>query len=350
MEIGKNIKAKNFSVMPLKDTNVLINHENSITISSDKFKSRRFAEPVLPKLPAIAAIIADISTDLQEIVHNPRLLNNYEKIKPVSIANYKTAIGEKLSSLHNELKAKEAITTGQLNDIKNFDPLKQDMFLTSLKEMESLKAGKTNAADYMLNIMNHAADLSGNDGGKFIDLVGEMFSDVPIPLDFFRRILGGGPHSGGNVLEPMLDRVVESQQGSHGFNPNMTDDIDKNNTLTHHVGEFLQVGYNRGNFLGKFAAGVIDSGYIGIIQSQKNEGDVRSGYFSTMIGSALKKNKISPHDAVKLFRWAYAENHGGKQAPPFGSRETEGKYMNWSDYNIKKWINAYNKAFPNAQI
>lgn len=289
-------------------------------------------------IPAKAKILGKITSDSQTIER-----------EIVFSQNYKSGVTSLVTGLHQELKAINKITPKQLNEIRNFDLPHREMFIKSLQELESLKNGKTNAADYMINIMKYAADLSGNDRKKFVDLVGEMFSDIPIPLDIFRKILGAGPHSAGNLLEPMLDKIVEKQGGSFGFNSNITDDIDKNNTMTHHAGEFLQIGYNRGGWLGKLAADAIDRN-TGFIQSKLNEGDIRSGYFSSMVGSALKKNIITPHDAVKLFKWAFTTSHGGKEPPLYGSKETQGNYLKWGDYKIENWVSAYNRAFPNDPI
>jgi hypothetical protein len=274
--------------------------------------------------------------------------NNKDIITP---KNYKEKIESRINDLHDNLKVNTKITNKQITDIKNFDPMRRDIFIKCIDELESLKSKKIKASDYMINVMNHAVNISGNNNEKFVELVGEVFSSVPIPLDTFRKVLGAGPHSGGNVLEPMLDKIIENQGGSLGFNSNITDDISDINNMTHHVGEFLQVGFNRGSFVGKLATDAIDRNLtFGLIQDKVNEGDIRSGYFSVMVGDALNDNKIKPNDAVKLFKWAYTTDHGGKEQPIFGGKETSGDNMNWNDYKIENWIKSYNKAFPNNII
>jgi hypothetical protein len=310
---------------------------NEVTIDAVKLKN-------LPKTSGIPSAMVSVSGLISGNTFTTGVNRNI-----INSSEYKTEITSLVYGLHSELKAINKITPKQLMDIQSFDLVKRDMFITSIQELESLKARKTNAAGYMMNIMKHAADLAGNDNKKFVNLVGEMFSDIPIPLDWFRKILGAGPHTAGNLLEPMLDKVVEEQGGSFGFNANITDDIDSNNTMTHHVGEFLQVGYNRGSFIGKLAANIIDRNTV-IIQDRINEGDIRSGSFSAMVGAALKDKTINPQDAVKLFSWAFTTDNGGKYPPPFGATETEGKNLKFSDYKIENWIKDYNKAFPDSPI
>jgi hypothetical protein len=321
-----------------------VNHElnigpEGIAVDSLKLKNLANTSPV-------SSVILNISGAVTGESENPVPKAD---LKMAGSPHYKTEIALLVTGMHNELKAINKITPKQLKEIQDFDPVKRDMFLTSLRQLESLKAGEINAAGYMIGIMQHAAELSGNDSKMFVTLVGEMFSDIPIPLDPFRRILGAGPHTAGNLLEPMLDRIVEKQGGSFGFNANITDDIDWKNTITHHAGEFLQVGYNRGAFIGKLAGNIIDRNTL-IIQDKKNEGDIRSSSFSAMVGAALKDNKIKPLEAVKLFSWAYTTSHGGKYPPPYGADETPGKNLGFKDYKIDNWVNAYNKAFPEAAI
>jgi len=341
---GNNSRPELISNSPLIPDNFSTNQ----TIIPKQILSRdNFSRNNLNIPGAVPATMVNIQGMICE---NPVKKNPETDKNLIYSSNYKSEITSLVNSMHAELKAVNKITPKQLKEIQNFDLPQRDMFVTAIQQLELLKNKKISAADYMMNIMQHAADLSGNDHKKFVKLTGEAFSDIPIPLDLFRKALGAGPHTAGNLLEPMLDKIVEEQGGSFGFNNNVTDDIDPvKNTMTHHAGEFLQVGYKRGNFIGKLAGNIIDRNTL-IIQDKKNEGDIRSSSFSVMTGAALKDNRITPQDAVKLFSWAFREDSGGKTPPPYGSKETEGKYLKFKDYKIENWLKEYNKAFPNEPI
>lgn len=325
-------------------------YPNKVVVSNSKKSENNKNEPLI-KLEVLKDSISltNSNKSTKPIVTVSLTENNDKEI--LSVANYKDKIVPHISKFYEDLKLENKLTTKQIKDIQNFSPEKKELFVKCLNELEALKSKKITAADYMINIMSHSVNLSGNDNKKFVELVGEVFSSVPIPLDPFRKILGAGPHSGGNILEPMFDKIIEEQGGSLGFNSNVTDDISKTNNMTHHVGEFLQVGFNRGSIIGKLSTDAIDRNLtFGLIQDKVNEGDIRSGYFSVMVGDALNDNKITPTDAVKLFKWAYTTEHGGKESPIFGAKETPEKYMNWKDYKIESWIEAYNKAFTDNKI
>lgn len=275
---------------------------------------------------------------------------SFETNKDLSISNQE--IFKKVESLQKDANIKVGLSEKQKDDISKFNPDQKKMFVKALEEMENFKNGKNDASGYMMNLLKYAAELSGKDSKKFINLSGEVFSEVPDALDFFRKILGGGPKTSGGILEPIYEGVIKTHGGagvSAGFNENITDDLDKNNTITHHIGEFLQVGYNRGESLGKLADDIID-GDVKIIGMKRNEGDIRSAYFASMLGHAMKENKISPEGAVKMIRWTYTNHHEGKEPPPFGTKKIHGEYVKWNQYKFDDWVKAYNKAFPNDKL
>lgn len=270
--------------------------------------------------------------------------------KDVNISNEE--IFKKIQNFQGDYKIKKGLSLKQKSDIEKFNPDQKKMLVKALNELENFKNGKIKASDYMMNLFEYASELSGNDSKKFINLTGEVFSEVPDALDFFRKVLGAGPKTSGAILEPLYEEVIKTRGGAGtnaGLNENIVDDVDINNTTTHHIGEFLQVGYNRGEHLGKLADDIIDRD-IKIIGMKFNEGDIRSAYFASILGDAMKDKKINPQQAVKMIRWTYTNEHNGKEPPPFGSKETQGNFTKWKDYKIDNWIKAYNKAFPNDKI
>lgn len=234
--------------------------------------------------------------------------------------------------------------------IENLPPDQKEMYRSTLNELIDLKNGKISPADYMMNTVFRAADLAESNGRSpdswnyFKPSQGELFKDYIAltmsekPLGFARdagrELVGGGPNIAGSALETIYQSIIaKNHSAGEGFNTNITDSEDPNNSITHHFREFLVVGYNRGKYLADKAAAYIDS-------PVENPGDVRDGYFAGMLGAALRSGDISPRQAADLTKWAYTK-HGGTQ-PPWGAENVAGKFLDPDkDYNIKDWLKAY---------
>ena len=242
----------------------------------------------------------------------------------------------------------EPLTNTQKLQIVHMPEDQKEMYKETLKELRDLQDGKISPSEYMMNTLDNAADLAeknGRDpdswnvfkptqGEKFVNYVGLVMSEVPMGFwkDAGRELVGGGPNISGSALESLYQSVVAPGRANDGFNPNITD-TDNSNSITHHFREFLVVGYNAGKTIADAAAATIDS-------PVKNPGDVRDGYFASMLGSALYKGKISPREAANLTEWAYTA-HGGKQ-PPWGATAEAGTYLDpGKDYKIEDWMKAY---------
>lgn len=243
------------------------------------------------------------------------------------------------------------LSTEQREAIGKLGPDERQMMVAALDEIDALRAGKINAAQYQANVLDHAARIAGNDGEKFVDLAGMIFSpgSMGAVFDGVRRVSGEDPHSAGGAVEEAHMLAVAGQGGPSslkaGFNPNVLDNEDPGSTITHHYGAFLQVGGNRTAALGKMLAGVWDS-------ADSNPGDVRNGRFAAMLGDAVASGHISPADGARLHRWAFVA-HDGPQ-PPWGkSIDAKGspeQSTSMEDFQLKDWVSAFNKAHPEAPI
>jgi len=242
------------------------------------------------------------------------------------------------------------LTDTQKLQIENLPPDQKEMYRSTLNELIKLKRGEISPADYMMNTISRAADLAEANGRSpdswnylkpsqgelFKNYIGLTMSEktLGIARDTARELVGGGPNIAGSALETLYQSIIaKNHSAGEGFNTNITDSTDPNNSITHHFREFLLVGYNRGKYVADKAATYIDS-------PTGNPGDVRDGYFAGMLGAALNSGEISPRQAADLTKWAYTKHDGAQ--PPWGAENIAGKFLD-SDkhYNIKDWLKAY---------
>jgi hypothetical protein len=213
-------------------------------------------------------------------------------------------------------------------------------FAAVLYEQDKILVDKDPNArrDYQYNVMQHAADIAGNDGKKFINLVQAAFSAPEDGYGAFQRYgrgaAGTGAHRQGQYLESAFSRTDDP---ASDYNP-VVRDKDDNSTVTHHFGEFLK------------AHGVGWKDPYDLVEmnddKKKNPGDVRSGFFAVMLGDGLRNGDITPQQAVDLTRWAYSIDPGGTQGPPWGSDGNSTGYLSQDDYKGKldDWVRAYDEA------
>ncbi len=221
----------------------------------------------------------------------------------------------------------------------------KEMYRLMLDSLTKLANKEINPAQYMAEAMRNAAKLAEKNEGYwwnpfgsskeelFVGYVGLAFCDKSLGLGKnLVRLGAGSPFDlAGAALERTYLKIV-GIEAAKGFNTNITDSNEANNTVTHHFREFLMVGFNRGRTMGNWATTTID-------KPDENPGDVRNGYFATMIGSALKNEKITPSEAAELTIWAYTA-HDGKQ-PPWGDRNVKGANVSTDDYFLNSWLRAY---------
>lgn len=244
------------------------------------------------------------------------------------------------------------LTDAQKLDYINLSPDMKEMFKNTLTELEKLASGKVQPSEYMVNTMKDAARIAEANGRApdswnyfkpsqaelFRDYVGMAFSDRP--RGFWReaaRNLAGSPHSSiGSALETTYQRLTEKPTAGDSFNPNILDNV-VTNSVTHHFRELFVIGFNSGKYIGDTATTQRDD-------ARTNPGDVRNGFFASMLGNALQRGKITPREAAELTEWAYTK-HGGTP-PPWGNTHHRTKWLGSSEYDIDKWMDAYRKRKP----
>ncbi len=223
----------------------------------------------------------------------------------------------------------------------------KEMFRLQLETLNKLANKEINPAQYMAEVLRNAAKLAEKNEGSwwnpfgsskeelFVDYVGLVFCDKSLGLgrDFVRMGAGSGFDLAGAALERTYSKIIGTDAGQ-GFNTNITDS-GYPNSVTHHFREFLMVGFNRGRTIGNWATTEID-------KPSENPGDVRNGYFATMIGSALNNEKITPSEAVELTIWAYTA-HDGTQ-PPWGDKNVNGAKLSTDDYFLNPWLKAFRES------
>lgn len=273
---------------------------------------------------------------------------------------------------------KVPITAADQQNIVNLPPEKFAMFAYTQSQQAQLATGAITPADYTFNVMDYAASMS-NSGQQYVQLVGFSFSEpasagaagsTPSMMEWGRRVLGGGADPVGSLLERIDKNLAPSvpafaQDGhSTGFLDPVRDSLgraghwmDPGSTIPHHLGEFLQVGAALGS-QGLTAVAQASQDFI----DGDNPGDVRSGYFNIMIGSALTtdganqnvlgpgaQSVISPREAALLTRWAYTDPAAASLWP--ADPAPGGKVSDMRPaFDLNKWVNAYNAAHPNAPI
>jgi len=233
--------------------------------------------------------------------------------------------------------------------IEHMSADQKEMFRFTMGELNNLADGKGTPADYMTNNLKNAARLAEANGRKpdswnifqptpgelYRDYVGLVFSEHSLGFkrDLGRSLAGGGLNHAGSALEDTYHRLIAGKAGQ-GFNSNVTD-ISPNNSVTHHHREVLLVAYNSGKFVADKATRYLDD-------PAQNPGDVRSGYFTAMVGSALAAGKLKPSEAAGMTAWAYNKRDGAQ--PPWGSSGAAGKFVDTDDYKIDVWLKAYRAA------
>ncbi len=194
------------------------------------------------------------------------------------------------------------VIAGRERALRDASPIELQMTSLVLDELEALRAGRITPAQYMVNVMQHAADLARDNGHRFVELVGMAFSEVPSEDALHaagRDVLGAGPHPVGWLLEAIQASIVREAGGytpETGFAAGVLD-VDPMSSVTHHFGELLRVGYYRGETLGDWAQDYLDG--------DENPGDVHNGYFAVMLGAALANGEITPQEAVQMVEAAY---------------------------------------------
>lgn len=315
--------------------------------------------------------------------HVARFRDDYEGSPPKRIdlgavmSGASVPSGTELVDHINALRAKQGrgpIPQDDADRFKCMSTAQRRMYAATLYELDKivLDGDRTATRDYMFNVMQHAADIAGNDRQLFQELTHQVFSAAAgqgsdhAPngsnhSDLDRELAGGGPSKTGQYLEGIYAR---SSWKPGDFNPLVVDSQDPaTSDMTHHFGEFLASGYNGT----KIPFRSPDDAVTANDDPGKNPGDVRNGYFAVMIGDALKNGKISPKEAVDLTRWAFAADSGGNAPPPWGHTAADVKrsdadwsprgpfgwfgrdyhgYLNTDHYNIDDWKRAYRQARP----
>jgi hypothetical protein len=228
------------------------------------------------------------------------------------------------------------VTDNQLNDIKNLDRVQRRMYADTLGSLQALSQGRINQATYMTNIVSRAAQLGtsyplnntpGRNNGeqrRMAELIGIVFSDPPggFKLEASRAAAGSPPSLAGSALEQINRQISlgKNDSAKGGFNRNIID-VNAESTVTHHFRELLMVGFNQGRSVGNLATENIGDDIA------TNPGDVRNGYFGSMLGSNLATGDISNSEASQLVEWAY-KNHSGTQ-PPWGNSPNNYILSDW---------------------
>ena len=250
---------------------------------------------------------------------------------------------EDYDALSKKVGAPE-MTTAEAFALRTLPADQKDMFRLQLNSLTKLANKEINPAEYMAEGLRNAAKLAEANEGSwwnpmssskedlFVSYVGMAFSDKSLGLG---NVLRTGAGSSFDLAGATLERTygkINNGDAQRGFNTNVADSQDPGNSVTHHFRELMMVGYNRGRMIGNMATTTVDKPDV-------NPGDVRNGYFGTMIGSALNNGKITPTEAAELTIWAYTA-HGGKQ-PPWGANNENGKNLNTDDYFLNPWLKAF---------
>lgn len=265
----------------------------------------------------------------------------------------------------NQLRALQGRTGDEAtinnDDLEAFNNMSEDerrYFAAGLYELDKIIIDKDPEAraNYQFNMMQHAADIAGDDGQKFINLVQAGFSAPADGYGSFNRygraLAGTGPSAWGQYLEGAYTRADDPNAD---YNPLVTDK-DNGSSVTHHFGEFLKAG------------GIAWQDPYDLVEQQDspedNPGDVRNGFFAVMIGDGLRSGEITPQQAVDLTRWAMSGDAGGAQPPPWGTTTADADadnqnfddpwyagrsyngYLSQDQYkgNLDWWLQKYNEA------
>lgn len=225
----------------------------------------------------------------------------------------------------------------------------KEMFKRTMNELEKFADGKISSSEYFTNTLKTAAQLAEQNGRQpdswnifkptanelYRDYVGLVFSRETMGTwrDAGRALAGSGVSGIGSALESGYLHLNHERGNGGGYNPNILDTA-PNDTVSHHFRELMLVGYNRWKWLADRATTQIDD-------PSKNPGDVRNGFFASMIGDALEDGKVTPREAAEMTEWAYTK-HAGTQ-PPWGATDDKSSYLKPADYDIDKWLAAFRK-------
>lgn len=146
-----------------------------------------------------------------------------------------------------------------------------------------------------------------------------------------RRAASGGPHEAGQAIERVFATLGHR---TDGLRETARDSQDRNNTLTHHYGEFLATGFRLGAPTRALAQNHVDG--------PENPGDRRVGYFASTVGQALRDARLTTTDATRLATWALTESSGN----PF----IEGTATRFNSVQIADYVTRFNAVHPDAQI
>lgn len=266
----------------------------------------------------------------------PRLDLSAPTPTPIRAARLERApdVGDLLARLQRYERAglldgAEAAALG-LRIARDSSSTERRMFGRMLDELDALDAGRQSPADYFRHALAHAAELSLGNRERFVQLVGMVFSQPTdfgdsssVGRDILRPLAGGGRHPFGYGIEKIHEGMLAARGGTTiaaGYRADVLD-VSPRSTITHHFGELLRVGYNRGPSFGAWCQDRLDG--------PENPGDVHNGYFAVMLGDALANERISVDDAVALTTWAFTGTAG---APPFS--------LTFSDYDLSAWLAA----------
>ncbi len=255
---------------------------------------------------------------------------------------------QKLIDDYNALSKKTGapeLTNAEKFAIRTLPSDQKEMYHLQIESLTKLANKEINPALYMAEGLRNAAKLADKNEGSwwnpfgsskeelYVSYVGLAFCDKSNGLgkDIVRFGAGSPFDLAGAALERTYTKLV-TNEAAKGFNTNITDSNDPNNTVTHHYREFLMVGFNSGRTIGNWATTEIDKPDV-------NPGDVRNGYFGTMIGSALKNGKITPAEAAEMTIWAYTA-HDGTQ-PPWGDHNVTSNKLTTDDYFLNPWLKAF---------
>jgi hypothetical protein len=283
------------------------------------------------------------TNDIKNPVSNQSLSDGYASktlVTPVQRIAYSTdapSVAALTRDVQNLAKSSGVtLKKEQIDDIKNLDPVERKMYSDVIGSLKALKDGRISPATYMTNVVSRAAQLGishpirnvpNGEQVRMLRLMGMAFSDPKggAKLELSRNLAGSSPHLAGSALEQINHKVSEYRNDTRNgqFNPKITD-VDSNSTVTHHFRELMWVGAVNGQAVGNLATEKVDS-------FSENPGDVRNGYFGSMIGRSLYLGKISNAEASGLIAWAY-KTHPGTQ-PPWGDKP--------ENYKIEDWMKAY---------
>lgn len=242
-----------------------------------------------------------------------------------------------------------SLDASQLSSLKRLNPDERRMYGAALAQLDALKSGTINAAEYQANLMDAAARLAGDDGKKFVELAALPMSagTMGVIFDGVRAAAGAAPNYAGSAIE-LASQTARFGNGKKdpntGFNPMVLDNEFPGDTITHHFGAYLQVAANRSTNLSEAVALLRDS-------PDTNPGDVRNGMFGAMLGGAAADRKLIPTDIARLNRWAMSAD--AKPPPPWGNDAKVANspaFTSMSDFKLADWVRAYNTAHPTSPM